>query len=95
MGYGFRFAAHVKDGYFSGARGSEGQPGRLIVDGKIRPDGAASLLAQGLSGDPGSTIGNAPRGTSYTYHIDARFEGASASGKRVEVRPCDFTAVRQ
>jgi class 3 adenylate cyclase len=95
LGWGSRFVAQVKDGYFSGTRGSEGKPGWMTMEGKIQSDGAVSLFTHGLTGDPATTVGNVPRGSKYTYHILARFEGSGATGKRVEHRPCDFTAFRQ
>jgi hypothetical protein len=40
-------------------------------------------------------VGNVSDGTEISYHVPAHFEGKTASGTRVELRPCDFTALEQ
>jgi TIR domain len=94
QGFTYQFPAQVKDGFFHGERGTEGRPTWLSIDGKIQLDGSAELFAQGLTGDAAFAF-NAPPGTSFSYHILARFEGSSATGMRVELRPCDFNSVRR
>ena len=48
----FEFTADVKGAMLHGVRGLAGQPGWLSLDGPIQPDGAANLLAHGLTGNP-------------------------------------------
>jgi class 3 adenylate cyclase len=94
QGFKFDFAAQVTGGVLHGQFGTEGTPSSLAVDGKLQPDGTAYLEANGHTGEPGYA-GGAPKGSPYSYHIDARFEGSRGTGKRVELRPCDFTFVRR
>jgi hypothetical protein len=67
----------------------------MTLEGKIQSDGTAYLYAKGLTDNSAYTVGNVRPGSDYAYHIQARFDGSSATGKRVELRPCDFTAVKQ
>jgi len=83
-----RFNAQVKDGLFHGQRGTDGQPGWLTLDGKIHPDGVADLYADGLVGAAAFAVGNASKGTPYSYHATGKLAGSSGSGKRIEGRPC-------
>jgi hypothetical protein len=93
-GFTLQLVSQVKNGIFHGERGTDGQPNWLTVDGKIQLDGSAELLAHGLTGDP-VFAGGVAQGSAFSYHILARFEQTSANGKRVEVRPCDFNAVKR
>lgn len=89
LGYSYRFMSEVKDGHLHGRHGVEGEPGSLVIDGRIAPDGIARLYAQGRTGSKEFVPGrDTPRGTGYGYHIDARFEDSRAKGRRVEGRPC-------
>jgi hypothetical protein len=89
--YTIQITAQVKDGMFHGQRGTEGEPDSLTVDGPIQLDGSAELFAQGVTV---FAVGTLPAGAKYTYHIMARFEGAGATGTRVESRPCSFAAAK-
>lgn len=96
LGFSYQFDSTVKDGAFHGIHGTEGQPGSLIIDGTIQPDGKASLYAKGRTGSPQYVPGNdTPRGTEYGYNIDAHFEGSAGTGTRVEGRPCTLKFVKE
>ncbi len=96
LGFSYQFVSTVKDGVFHGLHGTEGQPGSLLIDGTIPPDGKASLYAKGRTGSPQFVPGNdTPKGTEYGYNIDAHFEGSTGSGTRVEGRPCTLKFVKQ
>jgi len=95
QGYTFEISSQVKDGMFHGQRGTEGQPNWLTIDGPIQLDGSAELLVRGITNQAAYTVGNVPSGSNYAYHILARFEGIGATGSRVELRPCGFTAVKR
>ena len=96
LGYSYQFVSTVKDGTLHGLHGTEGQPGSLVIDGTIAPDGKASLYAKGRTGSKEFVPGrDTPRGTEYGYNIDAHFEGATGSGTRVEGRPCSFKFAKQ
>jgi len=96
LGYSFRFVSTVKDGVFHGVHGTAGEPGSLQVDGKIGADGLAKLYATGRTGSKKYVPGrDTPRGTEYGYNIDAKFEGATGTGTRIEGRPCTLQFEKQ
>ena len=72
LGFSYQFVSTVKDGAFHGVHGTEGEPGSLVIDGKIPDDGKASLYAKGRTGSKEYVPGrDTPRGTEYGYNIDA------------------------
>ena len=96
LGYSYQFVSAVKGGALHGVRGTEGQPSSLVIDGTIAPDGKASLSAKGRTGSKEYVPGrDTPKGTEYSYNIDAHFDGATGSGTRVEGRPCTFKFTKQ
>jgi hypothetical protein len=95
LGYSFEFPSHVKDGVLHGDKGVKGEAGWLQFDGTIAADGTASLYASGLVGASEMAVGHRPVGTSYGYHVDVRFSGASGTGHRVEGRPCTVTFTKK
>ena len=52
-GYKWTYPATVRDGYFVGQYRQEGQSPSMSLKGRIKPDGSASLIAHGISGDFG------------------------------------------
>jgi hypothetical protein len=90
-GYTYRFLARVKDGILHGEYGVAGTPAWLAIDGPIGADGHATLRAIGLVGNPATAFAQAKPGTSYSYTIEASFDAAQGSGKRLEQRPCTFS----
>jgi hypothetical protein len=96
LGYSFRFVSVVKDGNLRGLHGTEGEPSSLLIEGKIDGDGSAKLYATGRTGSKEYVPGrDTPRGTEYSYSIDAHFKGSKGTGTRVEGRPCSFTFEKQ
>lgn len=96
LGYSFRFVSEVKDGKLRGLHGTEGEPSSLLIEGKIEADGSAKLYATGRTGSKEYVPGrDTPRGTEYSYSIDAHFKGAKGTGTRVEGRPCAFQFEKQ
>ncbi len=100
-GYTWKFPAVVKDGAFRGEHGTEGQPGYLLIEGKIAGDGAAKLSASGIVASKqyarGIFVG---QGSNYSYNIKAQFKETEGSGVRDEGlgivgRPCTFDFVKQ
>jgi hypothetical protein len=91
MGYTFVFPSTVSGNILHGEKGTKGQPGWLQVDGPIKSDGSAMLLANGSVGASQFAVGSRPAGTQFSYHVDAKFTDASGSGHRVEGRPCTLT----
>lgn len=94
LGYSFEAPTQIKDGVLHGERMHAGEPGWLVLDGRIEPDGQAKLYAKGLVGAAPFAVGQRPKGTDYGYHVIARFEDKRGSGTRVEGRPCDLEFIR-
>jgi hypothetical protein len=96
LGYSYRFVSTVKDGVLHGLHGTAGEPGSLEIDGKIGEDGVGKLYADGRTGSKEYVPGrDTPRGTEYGYNIDAKFEGSTGTGTRVEGRPCTLQFEKQ
>jgi hypothetical protein len=93
-GYISELSAEVKDGAFHAGIGNAGEAGSLTLDGKIGADGAAAFVARGFAGARGRPRGM-PLGTPYFFHALAQFEHTSGAGKRIEIRPCNLTFVKQ
>lgn len=91
LGYSFRFVSEIKNGKLRGLHGAEGKPSSLLIEGTVSADGAAKLYATGRTGSKEFVPGrDTPRGTEYSYNIDAHFQGATGTGTRVEGRACSF-----
>jgi len=91
LGYSFRFVSEVKDGNLRGLHGTEGEPSSLLIEGKVSADGTGMLYATGRTGSKEYVPGrDTPRGTEYSYNIEAHFKGTTGTGTRVEGRPCSF-----
>ncbi len=93
-GYTFRFPAQVQENVLHGEHGEKDQGGWLRLDGKIEPDGSATLVAQGLTNAPAYTVGRVDKKTPYTYEVSAHFDAASGSGSRTTRRRCDLVFVK-
>ena len=92
--YSMELSAEVKDGAYHARVGTLSEPGSLVIDGKIVSDGTSALLAKGSVGST-ATSGGTAVGTPYLYHVIAQFEHSRGAGKRIEVRPCNLTFVKQ
>ena len=96
LGYSFRFVSDVRNGNLRGVHGTEGQPSSLVIEGRISADGSAKLYATGRTGSKEYVPGrDTPRGTEYSYGIEAHFRDGSGSGKRIEGRACSFEFEKQ
>ncbi len=95
LGYVYRFPAEVRESTLRGENGREGSAEWLLLRGPIRADGQASLAAQGLTGAVANNAGRVPTMTPYRYTVQARFEGRSGQGRRVETRACAFDFVKR
>jgi hypothetical protein len=96
LGYSYQFVSIVRSGSLHGLYGTEGQPSSLKIDGTIAPDGTSRLYAIGRTGSKEYVPGrDTPRGTQYSYNIEAHFAGAAGTGRRIEGRPCTFAFTRQ
>jgi len=96
LGYSYRFVSEVQKGKFRGLYGSEGKPSSLLVEGTVSADGTGKLYATGRTGSKEYTPGrDTPRGTAYSYSIEAHFEGTKGTGARVEGRRCSLQFEKQ
>jgi hypothetical protein len=94
--FSYQFAGEVKDGAYRGQRGIEGKPGWYTLEGKIKPDGTALLIANGLVGAAAFAVNHVASGTSFTYGVSAKFEGETGAGKRMDgLRECNVTFAKQ
>ena len=93
-GYSYRFRGRVEDGAFHGLKGVKGEPGSMVLDGKIETDGTAAFFGEIIVGSSLVALG-AARGTPSDYHALAQFERTSGTGKRIEGRPCSLTFKKQ
>jgi hypothetical protein len=94
-GYTFHYPVEIKDGVLRGQRLSEGQPGWMVLDGKIHPDGSAELHAHGLTNLPVYALHHVQKATPYSYDATAQFKGARGSGNRIGGRTCELTFLKQ
>lgn len=88
-GYTRRFLASVQDGRLHGQIGLPDQASFLALDGQIAPDGTATLLGHGMTGNADYAVGRPSPATPYRFHLQSRFAGNGGTGSRVETRACD------
>jgi hypothetical protein len=84
----------VSEGNLRGVRRQPGQEGYMELTGRIAPDGSAALVANGLTGDPATSVGRVKRTTPYSYTVRAKFDERSGTGTRNELRPCALGFVK-
>jgi len=93
-GYSLRFMSEVKDGRLKGQLGQVGQPSSLTMVGTIQADGKADISANGLTGNPDTTLGQLSRGSPYSYKMSGTFTQASGKAVRLNLRPCEATFIK-
>jgi hypothetical protein len=100
-GYTWQFSSIIQNNSLRGERGTAGEPGYLLIEGKIAEDGSAKLSASGIVASRQYARGIlAHKGEEYGYNIKARFQDAEGTGTRdtglgVVGRPCTFDFVKQ
>ena len=100
-GYTWQFASAVQNSNFHGERGTAGEPGYLLIEGKIAEDGSAKLTATGIVASRNYARGVlAHKGADYSYDIKAKFQDKEGSGTRdvglgIVGRPCTFDFTKQ
>jgi hypothetical protein len=91
----------ITAGNFRGEHGTAGQPGYLLIEGKIADDGTAKLSANGLVASRKYATGVfTTEGSEYSYNIKAQFKEIEGTGVRdkglgIVGRPCTFEFVKQ
>ena len=99
-GYTWQFGSVIENGNFRGEHGTAGEPGYLLIEGKIAQDGRAKLSANGIVASRKYARGIfAHQGAEYSYNIKAQFKDAEGAGARDEGlgivgRPCTFDFVK-
>lgn len=88
--FSFEFDVAVKDGVLHGERGTEDEPGWMRLDGPIKPDGSAALIAEGITNISEYAINHAQKGTHYKHAVSAQFEDTHGTGSWITIRTCDF-----
>ena len=100
-GYSWQFPGVIENSSFRGEHGTAGQPGYLLIEGKIKEDGSAKLSANGIVASRKYARGAfAHEGEDYSYDIKAQFKEAEGTGIRNEGlgivgRPCTFEFVKE
>jgi hypothetical protein len=100
-GYTWEFPSTIASGNFHGEHGTAGQPGYLLIEGKINDDGSAKLSANGLVNSRKYATGIfTTQGADYSYNIKAEFKDTTGSGVRdkglgIVGRPCTFDFAKQ
>ena len=84
-GYTWRLASVILNSNFRGEHGTAGEPGYLLIEGKIAEDGSAKLSAAGIVASRKYARGVlAHKGEEYSYNIDAQFKETEGTGTRNE-----------
>jgi hypothetical protein len=91
-GYTWQFASVIQNSNFRGERGTAGEPGYLLVEGKLAADGSAKLTANGIV--------VSRKGEEYSYDIKAQFTetkgtGTKSEGLGIVGRACTVDFVKQ
>ena len=100
-GYTWEIPSVVRNSNFRGERGNAGEPGYLLIEGKIAADGSARLSATGIVASRKYARGIlAHKGADYDYGIKATFQDKEGTGTRdvglgVVGRPCTFDFAKQ
>ena len=100
-GYTWFIPSVIQNSMFHGERGTAGEPGYLVIEGKIKEDGSAKLSANGVVASRKYARGVfAHKGEDYSYDIKAQFKEKEGTGARNEGlgivgRPCTFDFVKQ
>ena len=100
-GYTWQFASVIRNSNLHGEHGTAGEPGYLLIEGRIAEDGTAKLSASGIVASRKYARGVlAHKGEEYNYDIKAEFQDTQGTGTRstglgIVGRPCTFDFVKQ
>jgi hypothetical protein len=100
-GYTWQIPSVIENSNFRGERGTAGEPGYLLIEGKIAQDGSAKLSASGIVASRQYARGVlAHKGAEYSYNIKAQFQDTTGTGTRdtglgIVGRPCTFDFAKQ
>src|ERR1017187_1381464 len=100
-GYTWLFASVIQNSNFRGEHGTAGEPGYLLIEGKIAEDGSAKLSANGIVASRKYARGVfAHKGEDYSYDLKAQFKETEGTATRNEGlgivgRACTVDFVKQ
>ncbi len=100
-GYTWEFSSVVQNSNLRGEHGTAGEPGYLLIEGKISDKGAAKLAASGIVVSRKYAPGVLThKGEEYSYDIKAQFSETEGTGTRdkglgIVGRACTFDFVKQ
>ncbi|MGC2111325.1 MAG: hypothetical protein WA655_17555 [Candidatus Korobacteraceae bacterium] len=100
-GYTLQIPSVIQSSNFHGEHGTAGQPGYLLIEGKIKEDGGAKLSANGVVYSRKYARGVfAHEGEDYSYEIKAQFQETEGTGTRnaglgIVGRTCTFEFTKQ
>jgi hypothetical protein len=100
-GYTWKFASVIQSGSLRGERGTAGEPGYLLIEGKVAEDGNFKVTANGIVYSRQYARGVlAAKGESYSYTVKGHFADSEGSGVRdqglgIVGRPCTFDFKKQ
>jgi hypothetical protein len=100
-GYTWQFASVVQNNNLRGEHGTAGEPGYLVIEGKIAADGGAKLTANGIGGSRKYARGVLThKDEECSYSFRAQFEETQGTGTKSEGlgiigRACSFDFVKQ
>jgi hypothetical protein len=92
--YSWHFISQITNGAITAQYGEMGKPQSGSLTRNVNSDGSGIFSMDGLSGDAGYSLGNAPAETPYHYSITVHFNGSVGTGQRNEGRPCQFSFSR-
>jgi caspase domain-containing protein len=96
QGWSDAFIVDVKDGVLHGQKGTDGRPGWITFDGRIKPNGSTEIVAKGLTAaDTKFNLNHTPPNAKFTWSAAGRFEDSHGSAIRVQGRVCNFDFVKQ
>jgi hypothetical protein len=101
QGYTWQIESVIQNSNFHGEHGTAGEPGYLLIEGRISADGGAKLYATGIVASRKYARGVfAHKGEDYNYDIKAQFGETEGAGTRnaglgIVGRPCTFEFARQ
>jgi len=101
QGYIWLIPSFIQGSQFRGEHGTAGEPGYLLIVGKISADGNAKLSANGLVASRKYARGIfTTKGDEYSYDIKAHFNstdgtGTKGAGLGIVGRECTFEFTKQ
>ena len=100
QGYTWTFASVIENSKFRGEHGTAGEPGYLLIEGKIAENGSAKLSANGIVASRKYARGVfSHKGEEYSYDVKAQFKetegtGTKSEGLGIVGRACTFDFVK-